>query len=156
MDKNLLTQMLSGRVVIACVGNQLRGDDGVGPFISGLVKSTDRIRVVNCGETPENYLGVIAGYRPEKVIIIDAAHFGGEPGDVRIVKKDDITGGGLSTHDAILTLFANYIEAEAGAETFFLAIQPKRSEVGGTLSPRVEHVAKEIAAAVNEIILDSA
>ena len=60
-----------------------------------------------------------------------------------------------TTHDAILTLFANYIEAEAGAETFFLAIQPEQSEVGSGLSTRVERAAKEVAAVVNEIVLDS-
>ena len=140
-----MIRMLDGRVVIACIGNELRGDDGVGPFIAGILKPTDRVTVVNCGETPENYLGVIAGYKPEHVVIIDAAYFGGEPGDVRVVKKSEIAGAGASTHDAILTLFAEYIEAQTGAETFFIAIQPRRSQVGDVLSPPVEAAARELA-----------
>ena len=144
-----MIRMLDGRVVIACIGNELRGDDGVGPFIAGILKPTDRVTVVNCGETPENYLGVIAGYKPEHVVIIDAAYFGGEPGDVRVVKKSEIAGAGASTHDAILTLFAEYIEAQTGAETFFIAIQPRRSQVGDVLSPPVEAAARELAAAIN-------
>jgi len=155
MDKRLLSEMLSGRVVIACVGNELRGDDGIGPFISGLIEPTTRVKVVNCGETPENFLGVIAGYKPEKVMIIDAAHFGGRPGDIRMIGKDEIGGGGLSTHDAILTLFADFIEEQSGARAFFLAIQPGRSEVGSKLSPPVEKSGREIAAAINWIIKEN-
>lgn len=152
MDKSALTHMLEGRVVIACIGNELRGDDGVGPFIARLLRATDRVSVVDCGETPENYLGVIAGFNPDRVVIIDAAYFGGTPGEVRVVKKSEIGGGGASTHDAILTLFADYIEARTGAEAFFVAIQPQTSEVGGVLSAVVETAAKQLAALINELI----
>jgi hydrogenase 3 maturation protease len=152
MDKSALTHMLEGRVVIACIGNQLRGDDGVGPFVARLLRSTDRVSVIDCGETPENYLGVIAGFNPERVVIIDAAYFGGTPGEIRVVKKSDIGGGGASTHDAILTLFADYIEARTGAEAFFVAIQPQTSEVGGRLNPVVEAAARELASSINELI----
>ncbi len=152
MDDSTLTRMLAGRVVIACIGNELRGDDGVGPFIAGLLKPTDSMTLVDCGETPENYLGVIARHKPEKVLIIDAAYFGGEPGDIKTVKKSEIGGGGASTHDAILTLFADYIEARTGAEAFFIAIQPKSSQVGSGLSPEVEAAGLRLAAAINDIL----
>jgi hydrogenase 3 maturation protease len=152
MDKSVLEQMLSGKVVIACIGNELRGDDGVGPFISRLLQGSQSVRVVNCGETPENYLGVIVRYNPNRVIVIDAADFGGRPGETRAVRKTDITAGGLSTHDAILTLFADFIEKQTGAETLFLAIQPERSEVGCGLSPAVEAAARQIAKAINRLV----
>ena len=151
MDDSTLVRMLSGRVVVACIGNELRGDDGAGPFIAGLLEPTDRLTVVDCGETPENYLGVIARHNPEKVLIVDAAYFGGRPGEVRVVKKSEIVGGGASTHDAILTLFADYLEAQTGAEAFFVAIQPKSSQVGSGLSPEVEAAARELAAAINRL-----
>lgn len=146
-----MREMLSGRVVIACIGNRLRGDDAVGPFISGLVTETADLKVVDCGETPENYLGAIVKLRPDKVVIVDAAHFGGEPGEVRLVRKSEIAGGGLSTHDAILTLFADFIEKESGAHTYFLAVQPVTLEVGKGLSPSVEQAGRSVAAAINEI-----
>jgi hydrogenase 3 maturation protease len=152
MDESVLGRMLTGRVVIACIGNDLRGDDGVGPFIADLLRPTNLVKVVNCGETPENYLGVVAKLSPQKVIIIDAAYFGGNPGEVRAVKKSEIGGGGASTHDAILTLFADYIEAQTGADTFFIAIQPENSEVGSGLSPIVEAAARDLASAINKLI----
>jgi hydrogenase 3 maturation protease len=156
MDKSLLTDMLSGRVVIACVGNEMRGDDGIGPFIARLLAPPERVKVVDCGETPENFLGVIAGSSPEKVVIIDAAHFGGEPGEIRMIDKDSIEGGGFSTHDAILTIFASFIEEESGAKTYFLAIQPKQSEVGESLSPEIEKAGRRIADTINELTRDPA
>jgi hydrogenase 3 maturation protease len=152
MDKSVLEQMLSGRVVIACIGNELRGDDGVGPFISRLLQGSELVQVVNCGETPENYLGVIVRYNPDRVVVIDAADFGGRPGETQMVRKADITAGGLSTHDAILTLFADYIEKQTGAETLFLAIQPGQSEVGCGLSPGVEAAAHQIAGVINQLV----
>jgi hydrogenase 3 maturation protease len=151
METNILRQMLSGRVVIACIGNEMRGDDGVGPFVAGLITEGEALHVVNCGETPENYLGVIAGFRPEKVLIIDAAHFGGLPGEIRIIKKSDIAGGGASTHDAILTLFADFIEQQTGAVSLFVAIQPEQTEAGRGMVPAVEAAGRQLAAAINEI-----
>ncbi len=152
MDKSILENMLAGTVVIACVGNELRGDDGVGPFISTLIEGSESVHVVNCGETPENYLGVIAGFKPEKVVVIDAAEFGGDPGEIRLVKKSEIMDGGASTHDAILTLFTDFIEHETGAQTFFLAIQPAGMEVGEGLSKTVEAAGREVAATINTIV----
>jgi hydrogenase 3 maturation protease len=152
MDESILKDMLYGTVVIACVGNEIRGDDGVGPFVSRLIKQAGRVHVVNCGETPENYLGVITRLKPEKVVVIDAAEFGGTPGEIRLVKKSEIAGGGPSTHDAILTLFTDFIEHETGAETFFLAVQPARTQVGAALSPAVEAAARRIASTINKIL----
>ncbi|MFH1314337.1 MAG: hydrogenase 3 maturation endopeptidase HyCI [Candidatus Eisenbacteria bacterium] len=152
MDKSILNDMLTGTVVIACVGNELCGDDGVGPFISRLIKESESVHVVDCGETPENYLGVIVGFKPEKVVVIDVAEFGGAAGEIRLVKKSEITGGGASTHDAILTLFTDFIEHETGAQTFFLAIQPARREVGEGLSPTIEAAGREVATAINNIL----
>jgi hydrogenase 3 maturation protease len=151
VDKNVLKEMLSGDVVIACIGNELRGDDGVGPFVSRLIEPSGRVSVLDCGETPENYLGVISRLRPQKVIIIDAAWFGGYPGEVRVVKRDEITGGGPSTHDAILTLFSDFVEKQTGAETCFLAIQPGSMRVGEKISKSVEQSAREVAELINEI-----
>jgi hydrogenase 3 maturation protease len=155
MDRSALARMLGGRVVIACIGNQLRRDDGVGPFIATLIKPTRLVHVVDCGETPENFLGVIAHQDPEKVVIIDAAYFGGDPGEIKVVKKSEIGGGGASTHDAILTLFADYIEQQTGAETFFIAIQPENSEVGVGLSPVVEAAARKLASEINRLAAGS-
>lgn len=152
MDRAILSDILSGRVVIACIGNEMRGDDGVGPFLARLIKETQQVRVIDCGETPENFLGKVIGLKPEKVVVIDAAYFGGKAGDVKLVSREEITGGGASTHDAILTVFADYIEGESCAQVFFLAIQPESTKMGEALSEPVAMAAKKLASVINEII----
>ena len=145
LDQGMLARMLSGRVVVACVGNEWRGDDGAGPFVAKLLGSTDRVTILDCGETPENYLGVIVRLKPERLVVIDAADFGGRPGEVRVVARNEIGGGGVSTHAARLTILTDYVEAEAGAETFFLAIQPESTEFGRPLGAAVAAAAREVA-----------
>jgi hydrogenase 3 maturation protease len=152
INESVLHDMLSGRIVIACIGNELRGDDGFGPLMARLIEATGSAEVVDCGETPENYLGVIARSRPEKVIVLDAADFGGKTGEVRIVKKSEIDGAGVSTHAPILTMFADYIENQTGAQTYFLAIQPKTTAFGRPLSDEVRTAAGELAAQINRIL----
>jgi hydrogenase 3 maturation protease len=152
VDRDLLKRMLSGRVVVACVGNDLRADDGAGPLIAGLLRATSRVKVIDCGETPENYLGVIARLRPERLIVVDAADFGGGAGDVRIAARHEIGGYAVPTYAQRLTTFTDYVEAETGAETFYLTIQPESVEFGRRMGSAVARAARELALALNEII----
>jgi hydrogenase 3 maturation protease len=151
MDDNALRRILTGRVVVAGVGNRMRCDDGVGPFTAGLIRETDTLKVVDCGETPENFMGVIIRHHPDRVLVIDTAYFGGRPGEWRFVPRSEIGGGSPSTHDAILTMFTDFIEQETGAETFFLTVQPAGTDVGEELSPEVESTGRELADAINRL-----
>jgi hydrogenase 3 maturation protease len=152
LDRNLLRRMLSGRVVVACVGNEWRGDDGVGPFVGRLIRPCSRLTVLDCGETPENYLGVIVRLKPERVVVIDAADFGGAPGEIRAIARDEIGGGGVSTHAARLVLLTDYVEAGIDAETFFVAIQPGSLAFGSPMGPAVEAAARRLAEVINGVV----
>ncbi|MCJ2512538.1 MAG: hydrogenase maturation protease, partial [Candidatus Thermoplasmatota archaeon] len=112
LDECLLREMMTGKVVIACVGNELRADDGVGPLMAGLIKETPDLKVVDCGETPENYLGVIIREKPDKVVVIDAVFLGGEVGEVRAIRKEELAEGGYSTHMPTLSLFTDFVESQ--------------------------------------------
>jgi len=152
LDQGMLARMLSGRVVVACVGNEWCADDGAGPLVAKLLQSTERVTILDCGETPENYLGVIVRIKPERLVVIDAADFGGRPGEVRVVARSEIGGGGVSTHAARLTILTDYVEAEAGVETFFLAIQPESTELGRPLGAAVAAAAREVAGEIESEI----
>jgi hydrogenase 3 maturation protease len=152
LDRDLLTHMLSGRAVIVCVGNEWRGDEGVGHLIAGLLRPSERLSVVDCGETPENYLGVIAKLKPEAVIVISAVGFGAAPGDIRVLKRREVGEFELSTLAPRLLIFTDYIEAETGAATFFVGIQPATLEFGSPLGPAVAEVGRTLARAINELI----
>ena len=151
LDERILKEMLSGRVVIACVGNELRADDGVGPFVAGLIRETPELRVVNCGETPENYLSVIIRENPERVVVIDAVFLGGEPGDVRAIRKEDLDEGGYSTHMPTLSLFTDFVESQISTQTYFIGIQPGTVAFGESMSPEVEKTGRDLAEMINAV-----
>ena len=120
-------------------------------MVAALLEPSDRVRVIDCGETPENYLGVIARMTPERVVVVDAADFGGAAGEIRVVARHEVGGGGLSTHAPRLTLFTDFVEAQTGGETYFLAIQPGSLELGKPIGAEVEAAARELADAVNAV-----
>ena len=151
LDKCILEEMFSGRVVVACVGNRLRGDDGVGPLVADLIKEAPDLRVVDCGETPENYMGVIIREEPEKVVVIDAVFLGGEVGEVRAIRREEFADGGYSTHMPTLSLFTDFVETQTPAKTYFIGIQPGTTKFGEKMAPEVEKAARDLAGAINSL-----
>jgi hydrogenase 3 maturation protease len=145
VDERILREMLAGNSVIACVGNEMRADDGVGPLVAGLLSDTPGLKVVNCGETPENYLGVIIREDPDVVVVIDAVFLGGEVGEVRVIRREDLAAGGLSTHAPTLSIFTDFVESQTHARTYFIGIQPKTVLFGAPMSPEVERSGRDLA-----------
>ncbi len=151
MDEILFKRIFTGRVVILCIGNELRGDDGVGPLIASLIKEGPSMRVINCGDTPENFLKDVIEFEPERVILIDAARFGGKPGEVGIFGRERIGSAGVSTHDAILELVIDRIEGETGAEVLLVGIEIEKRDIGSGMSQSVRETAERIAKLINQI-----
>jgi hydrogenase 3 maturation protease len=151
LDERLLTEMLAGKVVVACVGNELRADDGAGPLIAGLIGETATLKVINCGETPENYLGVIIREKPGKVVVIDAVYMGAEPGEVRAICKEELSEGGYSTHMPTLSLFTDFVESQVETKTYFIGIQPETIAFGEKMTPAVEKAVRDLAGRINAI-----
>ena len=133
-----LRDRLSGkRVVILGVGNPLRGDDGAGPaLIERLLGKVDAT-LIDAGDVPENYLGPVEAARPQVVLIVDAALFGANPGDIALVEIEELAGSNISTHNSSLALVARVIGSMTGAEVLLLAIQPETISFGAPLSPSV-------------------
>ncbi len=128
-------------VVIVTLGNDLRGDDGAGILLGQLLKNGNSagkalFDVINAGDTPENYTGVIAGLRPDTVIIADTMDFGGNPGDIMVVASGVIAKESSSTHGS-LRLFTEFLEKATSADILILGFQPKSTAFGEDISPEV-------------------
>lgn len=127
-------------VVILCIGNEERGDDGLGPYVAKKIKRLNKsgiVKVIDSGTTPENYTGVIRKLKPTHVIIVDAVDFGSSPGDIILSFEPRFDGISISAHKPSLTMLAKYIEKSIGSKVVLLGVQPKILELGSEMSQEV-------------------
>lgn len=127
--------------VILGIGNTLKGDDGVGPYIISKIKN---IEAIDAGTVPENYIQKIIDSRPDEIIIIDAIDFGGKPGEVKWFSDIDSQNISISTHNLPPRLFIDFIKQQTGAEIKIIAIQPKALRFNTPLSEEVKESADRL------------
>lgn len=139
-----LKAILKGKIVILCLGNIDRGDDGAGPIIASRLKGKTPYEVIDAGTTPENYTGVITKLKPDTIIIIDSVHFDGKPGEIRLFKGKDLRSGKISTHDVSPKLLIEYLKDSTHAEIYILGIKPKSNKIGEALSEEVNLAIEEL------------
>lgn len=141
--------------LILGVGNVLKGDDAVGPWIVERLHeatgeaSSCRMHAVDCGTVPENYTSVVRRLQPGCVIIVDAADMGLEPGTIRIIPKARAGALGLSTHSMPLSLFIDYIEGFAHS-IMLIGVQPGSMRLGAEMSPQVRKAVEQLVTIICE------
>lgn len=127
------------------VGNVLRGDDGLGPAFIKQIKEKVSAVCIDAGNAPENYVGKIAGLKPDTIIIVDAVHLDLSTGEYDILVKDDITRSGFTTHNMSPHMFIEYLEEETNADIYVLGIQPEGASFGDKVSKTAEKTLREIS-----------
>jgi hydrogenase 3 maturation protease len=153
--QNLLGQLgplNPAETVIVGIGNALKGDDGAGPKVCGVLKDKLTAKVIDAGTAPENYIGKIVRMAPEKMLIIDAIDFGASPGTVKLFGKDDLQQFTLSTHCLSPHLFVEAITSETDTEVFFIGIQPANLQLGQDLSKQVADAVTDLAEGIKSAI----
>ena len=125
-----LKERLKGKVVIAGMGNSLKGDDGLGPQLIKRLKGKTKAHLVDTGIAPENYTGKIASLKPDTILLIDACDLGKIPGAMRLVETEEIKNTGCATHSLAPSVFMNYLKQAARADIFMLAVQPGNLDLG--------------------------
>ena len=145
------------KLIVLGVGNELKSDDGVGPFIiKKLIAENiekDNLLFINAETVPENFTGKIRKEKPTHVIIVDACLMGGKPGDIKIVDKDDFVNIGLSTHSMSLSYFVKYLDKDSDFKIIFIGIEPETMDWGETPTESVEKTAFEFIELLKGIIL---
>ena len=125
------------KVAVCGIGNRIRGDDGVGPeSIAALRGGVDErdVLLVDCERSPENFLGELQAFSPEKVILIDAVDLGKPPGSIGLVDIHTIKKQTMSTHKLPLNLFIDYLQARMRFKLLFIGIQPKQTGLDTDMS----------------------
>ena len=128
------------RVVLMGIGNPTRGDDAVGLKVIELLETMklDTVLLLRTETVPEGYTGKVREFKPTHVLMIDAAHFSGKPGEGRLIPTQLIKGTTISTHSMPLTILSDYIEKSICAKVALLGIQPVDLYYGEGLDPEVE------------------
>jgi hydrogenase maturation protease HycI len=142
---NLLTPQEFHHTLIITVGNCFRADDGVGPYIASVLKSSAKLSVIDAGSAPENVIDQATKLAPGRIIFIDAADFGGTPGELRLIDVEQIPESSLSTHSVPLPVVSRILHEDTLAEVYFIGIQPKSVE-------RKEQLSKEVSLAVDTLV----
>ena len=129
------------RIAILGIGNDLRTDDGLGPYIIENLRIDDpRVMIENVGSVPEGFARNLAEFGAERVIMVDAADMMKPPGHIELVTKDRIGGINISTHSMPLSFLMMYLEQETGGKTILIGIQPKSIQFGEGLTPEIQEV----------------
>ena len=136
---NRLKARLKGRVVLLGMGNTLKSDDGLGTILAKRLEGKSKMHVFSGGVMPENYLEKIVRLKPDTILIVDAADFGGQAGEWKLLKPEEIhTLNFFSTHNMSPALMIDYLQKSTSADIMFLAIQPKDIGFGERLSAEIE------------------
>lgn len=145
------------KLIVLGVGNELKSDDGVGPFVIKKLKEenieNDNVLFIDAKTVPENFTGKIRKENPTHLIIVDACLMDLDPGDMRIVDKDDFASIGISTHSMSLSFFVRYLEKDTEIRIMFVGIEPETMDWGERPTPIVERSANEFIEKLKEIIL---
>ena len=88
---------------------------------------------------PENAAGVLRRFQPSLVILLDAADFGANPGEVRWIDPQDTSGFSASSHSLPFSVLSHYLSSELNCEVSLLGIQPESLDFDAGLSAQVKN-----------------
>jgi len=127
----------AGSVRIFGLGNPYRGDDAAGLVLADRLKQRFPGRVFSESATsPEAWvLAAADDASVGTVLFVDAADFGGIPGEARLFDSDSAARfiPALSSHQAPLGLFFEWL-GEKGKRGFLIGLQPAALSFGNPLS----------------------
>jgi hydrogenase 3 maturation protease len=146
-----LARRRRSNVVVLGVGNTLRGDDAAGPAVCERLSGRVWPRVIDAGATPENYIGSVLEAAPDILLIVDAADFGGCPGEIRLCTPDQIRTPAFCTHALSLNLAIDLIRHERTLEVYLIGIQADGMRLGDGLSPAASGAVETLVSALLEI-----
>lgn len=137
---NKLVKYRNDKIVFVGLGNDARGDDAAGLLFSNMLKTKSAFKnskFIIAGKSPENYLQEILAYNPETVVFVDAANWGGNPGEISILDADTIANIDISTHTFSIKMVEEFLSLNNKIDFYYIGIQPENIELGKKMSLQV-------------------
>lgn len=135
-----------GPLVLFTAGSVLRGDDAVGPLLAKNLMDAplEGWEIVDGGQTPEDDLYYIRELYPRKVVFVDAAQMGFEPGSIRRLTAQDVAKQCMITTHSLPISFLLGQLGEVCDDVVFLGVQVKGTEFFDPLSDEVRAALEDI------------
>lgn len=109
------------RKALLCVGNELRGDDGVAIAVGRLVEERlPNWRVFFGYDTPENEFAALRAYKPDLIVVVDAMS-GFKEDTIEFIDLSDERTYIYSTHNLPTPILISYLR-DICTKTIFLGI----------------------------------
>ncbi|WP_456471774.1 coenzyme F420-reducing hydrogenase, FrhD protein [Methanocaldococcus sp.] len=107
----MLPSYLEKEILILGCGNFLFGDDGFGYFVLEELKKRindkvkDRVAILDAGAGASSILDLVEDSKVKKIIVVDAIDFNLKPGEIVVLKPEDLPDDslGLDAHGIPLT-----------------------------------------------------
>jgi len=114
------------RIAVVGVGDELNVHDRLGMLAAREIEGLhlEGVRVFYAGTVPESVTGPIRRYKPDAVVLVDAADLGARPGTVALLEQDEVRATLLSTHTLPLSVVMDFLEKDAGTRVYLVGIQP--------------------------------
>ena len=148
----------SKKLAILGIGNEDNGDDAVGLYILKILQEKNLPEwVMNfyCERVPEHFLGKIRSFRPNRIILLDAADMKEVPGAIGVFTKEAVSSGfHLSTHTLSVTMLEEFLKPDVpDLKTLYIGIQPKELYFMSPLSEECKEAGAEFAEFLAERIM---
>lgn len=129
---DLFRRLRGKKTVFIGTGNPYRGDDGAGLLLVELLAEkikAEEFHYLLVEENPENFAAEIVGLRPEAVVLVDAARFGGRAGEIRLIEEGELNSFRISTHTYSPGIFLAYLRKALGCRVYLVGIQGEDFEI---------------------------
>jgi hydrogenase maturation protease len=148
------------KVTIGGIGSVLLGDDGVGPFVAGMLEAgysfDEGVMVADLGTPGLDLVAHLSGI--DALVLIDSVSNGALPGTVTLYRKEDILRHGpapvrMDPHSPVLSesLLIAELTGEGPEEILLIGITGAQYDVGAGLSEAARQAA---ASAVTEVLAE--
>lgn len=145
------------KITIGGIGSVLLGDDGVGPYVVGMLEAGfrfgDNVTVADLGTPGLDLVAHLSGI--DALILIDSVSNGAPPGTVTLYRKEDILRNGpapvrMDGHSPVLSesILIAELAGEGPQEILLIGITGEQYEVGAKLSEAALKAAAHAIAAV--------
>jgi len=142
----------NGITVVAALGNEMRSDQAAAIYVVRRLSELSKrgmfhpgITLAICGERLDFFLERFVGEKPDRLLFLTSADFGGEPGEVRLISRDEA--GRVvfpSCGDPLVTIMDDLRESCPEMALVILGIQPLSSSIGSEMSYEVIASSDEI------------